>query len=336
MRGQQARIADKQRRSQDRKATETTSEAGIDVGKRWLDARILPGGESRRCPHDKQGIRALRNWLRKHNVRRVAFEPTGRYHRGLHQCLFDSGFETILVRPDCARRYAQALGQQAKTDRVDATVLALYAGLDPTPPVPQNLLAIQELQKERQDLVVERCRLRQKIQETSTAPVRKMQEERLEATNAWIEKTDATLIQAIQENPQLHRRYEILHSIPGIGPVNAASLLVAMPELGTLDRRRAAALVGVAPWANDSSEHHGRRRVRGGRSAPRHLLYMAALSAVRSNAPLKAFYQRLLDRGKHCKVALVAVMRKLIVLADALLRDDRLWTPEPPAKQATE
>ena len=141
---------------------------------------------------------------------------------------------------------------------------------------------------------------------------------------------------ALAADPALQRRAEILRSIPGLGPANAASLVAAMPELGRLDRRAAAALLGVAPCANDSGQHQGKRPVRGGRRAPRTLLYMAAVAAIRWNAPLRAFYQRLRTRGKEAKGALVAVTRKLIVLANALLQADRLWQDAPPPKPSLE
>ena len=307
--------------------------AGIDVGKSWLDAHLEPGGLARRFPNDKTGRRALRNWLRQHGVSRAVFEPTGRYHRRLHQCLVAAGVETVAVRPDCARRFAEALGLLVKTDRVDAEVLARYGrleGLEATAPLDAALAELQDLVLVRRRYVDECAglgRLEQELE--SKAAVRQVRQ----ALERRVKALDQALQTAIEADPALRRRAEVLRSIPGIGPATAATLLADMPELGTLGLRAAGALLGVAPCARDSGSSVGRRHVRGGRAEPRSALYMAALTATRRNPPLAAFYQRLRDRGKQPKLALVAVMRKLVALADALLHADRLWTPSAPSAQ---
>ena len=310
--------------------------AGIDVGKSWLDAHLEPGGLARRFPNDKTGRRALRNWLRQHGVSRAVFEPTGRYHRRLHQCLGAAGVETVAVRPDCARRFAEALGLLVKTDRVDAKVLARYGrleGLEATAPLDAALAELQDLVLVRRRYVDECAALGRLEQELeSKAAVRQVRLQR-QALERRVKALDKALQTAIEADPALRRRAEVLRSIPGIGPATAATLLADMPELGTLGRRAAGALLGVAPCARDSGSSVGRRHVRGGRAEPRSALYMAALTATRRNPPLAAFYQRLRDRGKQPKLALVAVMRKLVALADALLRADRLWSPSAPSAQ---
>lgn len=311
--------------------------AGIAVGKRWLDACCESGGQTRRLANDKPGRRALRNRLRGHGGRRVVFEPTGRYHRELHQCLAADGCATILVRPDCARRFAQALGLPAKTDRLDAAVPARYgrlADLQATPPEERNLRQLKDLVLVRQRFVDDRADLGKLAAELDCAAAAQAVRRQLQTLDARIRALDAALLKAIAADAALQRRAEVLQSIPGIGPVNAAGLPAAMPELGRLGRRAAAALLGVAPCANDSGQHTGRRRIRGRRRAPRERMYMAAVAALRWNPPLRAFYDRLRARSKQAKVALVAVMRKRIVLADALLRTDRLWQPAPPAREA--
>ena len=310
--------------------------AGIDVGKRWLDAHLEPGGLARRFPNDKTGRRALRNWLRQHGVSRAVFEPTGRYHRRLHQCLVAAGVETVAVRPDCARRFAEALGLLVKTDRVDAKVLARYGrleGLEATAPLDAALAELQDLVLVRRRYV-DACaalgRLEQELE--AKAAVRQVRLQR-QALERRVKALDQALQTAIEADDGLRRRAAVLRSIPGIGPATAVTLLADMPELGTLGRRAAGALLGVAPCARDSGSSVGRRHVRGGRAEPRSALYMAALTATRRNPPLAAFYQRLRDRGKQPELALVAVMRKLVALADALLRADRLWTPSAPCAQ---
>ncbi len=241
----------------------TTAVAGIDVGKSSLDAHVEPSGATRHCSNDKCDRRALRNWLLSQGVTRVVFEPTGRYHRGLHQSLCDAGLGTVLANPLHARRFAQALGRRAKNDKVDA---AIQAAID----------------------------------------------------------TDETL----------SRRAAIIRSIPGFGSLNAASLCADMPALGSIDRRPAAALSSVAPFDNQSGGFQGTRRCRGGRAHPRKLLYMAALSGRGCYPACKALYERLVAKGSEPKLALVAVMRKLLNLVNALLRDDRLFQPEAPSREA--
>ena len=310
--------------------------AGIDVGKRWLDAHIEPGGHARRFPNDKLGRRALRNWLRKHGVGRAVFEPTGRYHRQLHQCLADDGVETVAVRPDCARRFAEALGLLVKTDRVDAKVLARYGrieGLEATAPLDAALAELQDLVLLRRRCVADRAALDRVEQELqSKAALRQLRLQRT-ALDRRVQALDKDLQAAIEADAGLRRRAEVLRSIPGVGPATATALLAAMPELGGLGRRAAGALLGVAPCARDSGSREGRRHVRGGRTEPRCVVYMAAVSAIRCNPPLAAFYKRLRERGKQPKLALVAVMRKLVSLADALLRANRLWQPSAPSAE---
>ena len=314
--------------------TVTPVVAGIDVGKSSLDAHVLPLDRHRSFANDKCGRRAVRNWLLRLGVTRVVFEPTGRYHRGLHQCLFDAGLETVLANPLYARRFAQALGRRAKNDKVDAAVLARYGLLDSleaTPPAPDNLRLLSDLLALRRKLVEHRDALRKLRSEVDCdqlgAPV-------VQALVTEISRLDVELQAALDADETLARRAAIIRSIPGFGPLNAASLCADMPELGTIGRRQAAALIGVAPFDNQSGRFQGTRRCRGGRAHPRKLLYMAAVSAVRCHAACKALYDRLTAKGRERKVALVAVMRKLLTLVNALLRDNRTWQPEPPPCEA--
>ncbi len=294
----------------------STVVAGIDVGKSKLDAHILSEGLDRQFHNDTCGRRALRNWLLQHGVSRAVFEPTGRYHRNLHQCLFDAGLETVVVNPLRSRRFAQALGRIAKNDRVDASMLARYGlldGLDSTPPKAANLRLLSDLLAELDPAAARAGALA------------------CDGLAAAIDNLDVRMQACIAADPALSRRAGIVRSIPGFGPVNAACLCADMPELGDLDRRRAAALFGVAPFDRDSGQHCGGRHIQGGRMPARNLLYMAATSAIRCDPALQSYYQRLRDDGKQHKVALVAVMRKLVCLLTALLRADRLWSPAPPA-----
>ena len=188
----------------------------------------------------------------------------------------------------------------------------------------------------RTHCVSDRAAYGQLVAELESGEARRQARLHLQALDRRVTALNEALEAALAADPALQRRAEILRSIPGLGPANAASLVAAMPELGRLDRHAAAALLGVAPWANDSGQHAGKRRVRGGRRAPRTLLDRAAVAAIRWNAPLRAFYQRLRARGKEAQVALVAVTRQLIVLANALLQADRLWQDAPPPRPSPE
>ena len=236
--------------------------AGIDVGKSWLDAHILAGGLDRRFANDKAGRRALRNWLRGHGVSRAVLEPTGRYHRQLHQCLFDSAIDTVLVNPLRSRRFAEALGQLAKNDRVDAAMLArfgLLAGLESSPPAPCNLTLLNDLVALRRKLVEQRAALRKLRGELAPEAADGL-DATLDAMRSDIAACERRLQDCIAADATLRQRAAILQSVPGLGPLCA--------------------------------------------------------------------------RGKPPKVALVAVMRQLLTLVNALLRDQRSWQPQPPLREA--
>ena len=300
--------------------------AGIDVGKSKLDACILAGERERRFDNTQPGRRALCNWLLRHGVERAVFEPAGRYHRNLHQCLFDAGLVTVLGNPLRSRRFAEAVGVLAGNDRVDAAMLARFGlvdGLEGTPSRPRNLLLLGDLLALRGKLVEQLAALR-RLRDELDPGLAAGAGPALDGLRAAIADCDRRMRDCIAADPELARSAAVIESVPGLGPVNAACLCAGMPELGGLDRRRAASLFGIAPFACDSG------RVRGGRSQPRCLLYMAAVSAIRCEPRSKACYERLRARGKPPEVASVAVMRRLA----ALLREDRLWQAEPPARVA--
>ena len=287
--------------------------AGIDVGKSGLDAHILEGSLERHFKNDKCGRRALRNWLLQHGVSRAVFEPTGRYHRRLHQCLFEAGLETVLVNPLRSRRFAEALGQLAKNDRVDAAMLARFGQLDSlvaTPPQDDNLQLLSDLLAARRKLVIQLGALR-KLRAELAPEAPACIADSCNGLQADISSCEQRMLTCIAADAALARRAEIIQSVPGCGPVTAACLCAEMPELGTIGRRQAASLLGLAPFDQDSGKQHGRRSIRGGRAQPRHSLYMAALSATRWEPACKACYQRLIADKKEHKVAMVAVMRKL-------------------------
>ena len=307
--------------------------AGIDVSKGALD--VHAAGEERRFANDGTSWRALGEWLRRLKVSRVVMEATGRYHRRVHQGLHDRGFEVVLVNPLRARRFAEGVGHLAKTDRVDARMLAkLGAALDDLEPVaPQDafLNRLGDLLVVRAKHVDARTMLKQMASEVD-GEGETIARVTIAHLNEQIAKLEATIEEVIVGDPEQAERYRILTSIPGVGKVTAAALLCWMPELGSLGQRQAAALIGVAPFANDSGQHRGSRHIRGGRLRPRDVLFMAATSAARHNTNLQIVFERLKATNKAHKVVIVALMRKLIVLANALLRQQRCWLPVAPAR----
>ncbi len=310
--------------------------AGLDISKDTIDAHAA--GVDRRFKNDRSGFRAIDGFLRKHAVRRVVIEATGRLHRAVHQSLHDRGYEVCIVNPRQARRFAEATGQLAKTDRVDARVLAAFAAafadLPATEPKSAFLDRLNDLMVARGQLVETIKKLRQCRDDLQDASAKKAMGKAVKANERQKENLETEIEEHIKSDPDQARAYRILMSVPGIGPVTAAALLGWLPELGQLDSRQAAALAGTAPFARDSGAKKGARRIRGGRFRPRRALYMAALTAVRFNKDMSAFYDRLTGRGKCHKVALVAVMRKLAVLANKLLRERRGWEKHAPSASA--
>jgi transposase len=306
-----------------------TNDVGIDVCKDWLDVHINPADTAERFPNDKKGHTALLRFLKRHNGCRILMEATGKYHRSVHERLHAVGLCVIVVNPSRARKFAESIGTLAKTDKVDARMLARFAGLsdhEATPPLAENLANLQEIVRSRAEAVADRTALLNQLRTVSNAIVKQQLRARIIACKTAARQLAEEALKAIAADPALQRRFDIVVSIPGIGATTAASLLANMPELGSMDEKEAGMLAGLAPIACESGQSIGRRRIRGGRACVRTACYMPALQAARRNGPLKTFYQRLVAAGKSKKLALTAVMRKLIVLANALLKADRVWT----------
>ena len=310
--------------------------AGIDVSKSSLD--VHAAGEERCFANDRTSWRALDKWLRSCHVSRVVMEATGRYHRRVHQGLHDRGYEVVLINPLRARRFAEGAGFLAKTDRVDTLMLAklgaVLVDLEPVAPRDAFLSRLEDLLVTRDKHVDTRTMLKQVAGEVD-GEGEAVCRDTLAFLDEQIGRLEAAIKEVIAANGEQAERFRILTSIPGVGVVTAAALLCWMPELGSLGRRQAAALIGVAPFANDSGQHRGARHIRGGRRRPRDVLFMAATSAARHNRDLKVVFDRLKAAGKAHKTAIVALMRKLIGLADTLLREQRCWLPEAPAQPVT-
>jgi transposase len=305
---------------------------GVDISKDTLDIHRLSDGKHIRFGNDKAGLAALRRWIGKTRVR-VVYESTGRYHRDMEGVLDTAGHALVKVNPGRARRFAQAAGYGAKTDRVDAAMLARMGAvldLDAKPVRSDSMHEIRELHIARIGLVKDRTACRNRLHGARNKVVLAQLRARLKQVESQIEQIDTELQRLVANDPGLAHRFGILMSVPGIGPVAAVAMIVEMPELGTLDGKEAASLAGLAPITRESGVWKGRSRIGGGRRGLRKALYMPALVAIRHNQQLGQIYQRLYSAGKPAKLAITAVMRKLLILANALIRDDRKWADTAP------
>ncbi len=309
------------------------SSAGVDVSKDWLDAHVWPCDKQLRVANTKEGIGKLKRWLQQFDLKVVIIEATGKWHRELFRSLYQSNVPAVVIDPYKARMFAQALGILAKTDQIDASVLSRYGamvGPAVRPPKPEVVEQIAELVTGRDTAVKEQTRLQNQLSAATDAFFKKQLRRRLARIAKDIEALEREILARIATDPELTRRYDILISIPGIGPATAATLIARMGKLGALPDKEITMLSGLAPIANQSGNYDGKRLIWGGRKPVRRMLYLAAVTAKQWNPSLKAFYDRLEEKGKETKVALVAVARKLIILANTLIAEDRLWQKIPP------
>lgn len=317
-----------------------TMTVGIDISKHWLDVGCFPeasgGVGETRFANTAAGHAELLGWLEAVEARaeggpaRLAFEATGAYHRGLAEALERAGRRFCKVNPRRARRFAQAAGKLAKTDRIDAAMLARMGhllDLEPQAPRGEKQSDLNALASARSALLKDLAALAARREAAAHDLVRDQLARRHAALEADLAELDAALAALIAADEALRARAAILVSIPGLGAVSAAAILAGFPELGRLGNRQAAALAGVAPVTRSSGQWRGRAFIGGGRAGLRRSLYMPALVAARFNPDMRAAYQRLVAAGKPKKLAIIAVMRKLVVLANALLRDGRKWAP---------
>ena len=305
--------------------TDTT--IGVDISKDHLDAHRWPEGKSLRVTNDAKGHKELIRWIGE-DVACVAFEATGACHAALEQALHRADIPAAKLNPTRVRRFAQAIGTQAKTDRVDARLIARMAATlapAPQPPKPQASAELRELRLARGALVDERTAALNRAPRLTLALLRRQHAARLRQVARALAEIDAAIAARIAADEGLARKAVILRSIPGFATLTAATILAELPEIGTLTAAAVASLAGLAPFTRESGRWQGKARIGGGRADLRRALYMPALTAVRFNPDLKAVYDRLRAAGKPAKLALVAVMRKLVILANVLVRDDRLW-----------
>lgn len=303
---------------------------GIDISKATLECHAWPVGESRQFANTPAGHKALRAWLEQWTITRIAYEATGVYHRPLEQAL--AHLPCVQLNAQRARRFAQATGTLAKTDRVDASLLARMA-YTLQPPVRAARSAKQaqlaELINARDGLVRDRTALTNRAKNLTVPLLKRQCRQRLDQIARHLEALEAEINALVKADHAMARKQVILASIAGLGTVTANLLLAAMPELGELENKQAAALAGLAPITRQSGQWRGKSFVQGGRATVRRALYMPALVAARFNPDLKEKYRQLIDAGKPVKVAITAVMRKLIVLANVLLKENRMWARNP-------
>lgn len=306
---------------------ERASYVGIDVAQAWLDVSERPGGAQWRVRHDEEGLAELTLRLQRLEPERVVLEATGGLELALVAALAGAGLAVVVVNPRQVRDFARATGRLAKTDALDAAALAHFA--EAVRPELRALSdaetqALQALIARRRQIVQMLVAERQRLTRAGAA-VRS----RLRAHIAWLQAEldalDAELAEQVRRSPVWRERDQLLCSVPGVGPQLSLHLLAHLPELGQLNRHEIAALVGVAPFNRDSGALRGRRQVWGGRARVRSALYMATLSATRWNPVIRDCYQRLHNAGKAKKLALVACMRKLIVILNAMLKHHSRW-----------
>lgn len=307
---------------------------GIDVAKAELVISVLPSLERFTVANDERGVRTLVERLRPMAAQLIVLEATGGYELLAVAALVAAGLPAIVVNPRQVRDFAKATGQLAKTDRIDADILARFADV-----VRPALRAIPDAQaQELEALLTRRRQLLDMLQaeKNRTGQVfgkgKRLVKKSLKAHIAYLERelrmTDTDLGDMVKASPAWRERDELQQTVPGVGPVMSRTLLAALPELGQLSRREIAKLVGVAPLSRDSGTMRGRRFVQGGRSTVRAVLYMAALVATKRNAAIRVFYLRLIAAGKPKKLALVACMRKLLTMLNTIVRTKTPWNPD--------
>lgn len=300
---------------------------GVDVSKHHLDWVLGGEGNVARVPNTPAGVRRLVAKLRSLEVDLIVVESTGGYERALTQALSEADLPVVLVNPWRVRRFGEGLGVLAKTDPIDARILALYGerarpARRPSPTPRQRQMA--DLVRRRRQLiamiVAEKGRL-----DTASAVICRDIQALVKLLERRVSKVDERIDAAIAADPEKAENWERLQSAPSVGPGVARALIVDLPELGALGRKQITSLVGLAPFAKDSGRKSGQRRIRAGRSGPRTALYLAAMNGARFNPVLKAFYTRLIEAGKPPKLAFIALARKLLTILNAMVRDGTTW-----------
>lgn len=301
---------------------------GIDVSKARLDVALLPAGEYFSVANDESGVGELVEALKAREISLVVLEATGGYEALAAGTLAQAGLAVAVVNPRQVREFAKASGLLAKTDRLDAQVLARFGAAvrPPVRPLPgPEQRALDELLTRRRQILGALVAEKNRLPLAKQKRVRRSVKEAIAFYQRQLAAVDTDLDRFIQASPLWQAESELLRSVPGIGPALTRTLIAALPELGALNRRQIAALVGLAPVARDSGRRHPRRHIAGGRGDIRPVLYMATLAAVRANPAIRGFYRRLVAAGKPKLVALVACMRKLLTILNAMVKNNTAW-----------
>ncbi|MDD4967687.1 IS110 family transposase [Halothiobacillus sp.] len=304
---------------------------GIDVSKATLDVCIEPAIQSLHVAYDEAGIRQIVERLNEVSPTLIVIEATGGLEVRIATELASKGLPVAVINPRQARDFAKATGRLAKTDQVDAAVLAAFAkAVRPQvrPLKDEDTRALSDMVSRRRQLIDMRVQETLRLGTAASKPLQKSLNQHIAWLDKRIAELDDDLTKRLRESDAWRAKDDLLRSIPGVGAVTTTTMLAKCPELGTLNRREIAALTGVAPLANDSGKHRGRRFVWGGRADVRAVLYMATVSAMRCNAVIKAFAERLKQAGKPPKVVIVACMRKLLTIMNSMLKNNTPWNPK--------
>jgi transposase len=302
--------------------------AGIDVSKDRLDVMVLPEEQRSSVSNDPTSWAELVEQLRALSIAAIGIEASGGYERGIMRALLSAGMPVRHVNPFKLRQFAKASGVLAKNDPLDARMIASFVAIMPTRPAQSRPPAVERLLEVlavRRQLSAEKVAAENASRLLENAMLQRLSRRRIARLAADIEMLDERLVEIVAADAALAHRYRMLTSMPGVGPVLACTLIALLPELGRMSRKQVAALVGVAPYAFESGKLKGKRCVWGGRAPVRHVLYMAAMSASNWNPVLKRFHDRLKAAGKLPKVIIVAVMRKMITMLNAMVRDGVVW-----------
>jgi transposase len=307
----------------------TKAVVGIDVGKAKLDVGISGQKRVREWANDEVGRQALSEWVLGQDIQLVVVEASGGYEAAIVSELVERGQAVALVNPTRVRAFARAEGLLAKTDKIDARLIARF-GVKMEPEAQarrdQAQLALNQWVTRRRQLVYMFTAEKNRLQ-TAPEAIQANIVRHIDWMQAEIESLEQQINQAIAANPAWRETARRVETVPGIGSITSSTLVADLPELGRLNRQKIAALVGVAPFNHDSGKKRGKRRIFGGRNSVRSVLYMATLSGIRHNPVIKSFYQRLLAKGKVKKVALTACMRKLLVILNTMVKSGQDWIP---------
>jgi transposase len=309
---------------------------GIDVAKDELVVHILPTNQKLTVPNSLKGIKELVTRFKENEPKQIILEATGGLERELLTNLAANGLVAIAINPRQARDLAKGLGKLAKTDAVDALILAQVAQLQcftPRPVPTREMQEMNDLVTRKQQLIDTRTSETNRLQQASQKAILKSIKKVIEVLNKQINDIDNRIKKMIDENPDWSAKDKILQSMPGVGPKTSQVLISALPELGDANRQEMAALVGIAPFCDDSGKRSGTKHIKGGRAHVRAALYMATFSAIKCNPPIKEFFDRLIADGKKFKVAMVAAMRKMITILNVMVKTNTCWQEQrAPAK----